>query len=135
RIAGWITEINRMRAVGPIELGLNGDAMLFQMFPPAVDLGAACGKTYMTRPRRAMRWHGQMIGQWRLQGFFRLEEKQYAFAAAEESVAVADFPNRLQPHRSLIELYRLGDIADIERGFKNAGGTHGSGLLIEMEQA
>src|SRR5690606_1047423 len=124
RIAGRIAEINRARAVGPVEIGLDGDAMLFQMFPPAVDLRAACGKTYMTRPCRAIGWHRQMAGQWRFQGFRRLEEQQYALPAAEKRIALAGLADRLQSYHPAIEVYRLGNVADIKCRFKDTGSAH-----------
>lgn len=89
-----------MCAIGPIEIGLNGDTMLFQMLAPAFDFRAACSKTYMARPARAMRRNGQMTGQWRLQRLLRPEKQENAIATPKEALRSLTFPTGSSPMTS-----------------------------------
>ena len=118
-----------MCAIGPIELCLNCYGMFCQMVTPAFHFLAARSKTYMAWTACAVRRYGQVSRQRRLQCLFGLEEKQYAVAAPEKCVAFADFPDRNESQYVAIELDRLGDITNLERGFKDAGCAHGRGLL------
>src|SRR5690606_31585625 len=115
RIAGGIAEIDGAAAVRPFEVGLDGDIARGQMRFPALDLGRLRPKAEMAGATCAVGWHGQPRALRGRNGCrLRVEQQQYAVAAAEEDVTAGRLGDPFQAQHLAIEALRRIEVLGVQ---------------------
>src|SRR5690606_18650234 len=112
-IASRITEINRAAAARPLEVGLDRDAVGFQVLAPSLDLRGVGAKTDVSRPHRAVWRHRQRIWRWRLRRSLGIEHQKDLVPAPIEQLPAWRLGEGLHPQNVAVKALCSVEVAGI----------------------
>src|SRR5581483_3714061 len=118
-VTGRIAEVQRVAALRPDNLRLDGHTRFVQAPPPRRDLVFAHGERGVTRPVRAVRRNRLAADAARHRRRLWIEQEQHAAPRAKKDVALRLSLDQREAQYVAVKTLRSVEVIDLERGFED----------------